>query len=302
MREFVLGSENLSPLVLDVLNPTPEDFIYLKSTFKIPDIFIDDCMDPEHLPKLEKSDSIVFVIVRAYDEQADPLDNDVQTMTRKLALFVGKDFLAAIHRKELPFLDKAFAEIKKCGEVPSLQVMMLDILSSAVETFYEPLERAENEIHRYENSILKNVGGRQDWAQIFNTKSRLMVIKRMLWHTQNTMQKFVPYSDANLSEYQDLKEEMESLQFFTDSLLDNLTNLLNIQISLASNSTNEVIRVLTLFSVVFMPLTFIVGIYGMNFKDMPELNSRYGYAGVWGVMIATAVALYLWFRHKGWLK
>jgi magnesium transporter len=98
-----------------------------------------------------------------------------------------------------------------------------------------------------------------------------------------------------------LKDEMLRLQTSTHQVTDNVTNLLNIYISLSSQRTNEVVRVLTVFSVFFMPLTFIVGVYGMNFDFMPELKWKYGYLYVMLFIVAIALGIYSWFKRKGWL-
>jgi magnesium transporter len=268
----------------------------------LPAVLLEDCMDPTHLPKLEKSEGVTMLLVRAYDERSDSREDGVQSMTRKLVLFIGEHFLVAVHRQELPFLTAALAEIRAQKEEVRLQLVMRDILLAAAETFHKPIESAENRIHEYEKKMLRTPNANHDWEDIFVTKSRLMVIKRMLWHILNSVQKFVPHTNANLSEFQDLRERLESLHFFADSLLDNLNSLLNIQISLASNGTNEVMRVLTIYSVVFMPLNLIVGIYGMNFEHMPELKSTYGYPAVLTLIVVTALSSFLWFRKKGWIK
>jgi magnesium transporter len=91
------------------------------------------------------------------------------------------------------------------------------------------------------------------------------------------------------------------LQTSTKHIIDNVGNLLNIYISLSSQRTNEVVRVLTLFSVFFMPLTFIAGIYGMNFDFMPELRWHYGYLSAMLFMTFVTVIIFWWFKRKGWL-
>ena len=302
MTDVILKGPDGRALFIDVSAPTPEDYALLRTNFKLPDQLLDDCMDPMHLPKVEKSNGATFIIVRSYDEASNPSEDSVQAMTRKIAMFIGEKFLISIHRKEQSFLNEVLNEYRGQSEAVHLPTLMLEILLAAVETYLRPLEDAEDKVHRFESSMLRNPNSRQDWEQVFITKSRLTVIKRMLWHILNSIEKFVPQSDANMPAYQELRERIHSLQFFTDSLLDTLNNLLNIQVSLASHSTNEVIRMLTLFSAFFMPLTFIVGIYGMNFEHMPELKSPYGYAFVWTVMMATALSIYLWFRRKGWIK
>ena len=115
-------------------------------------------------------------------------------------------------------------------------------------------------------------------------------------------QRFLPHSESNLPLWQEVKERVESQQFFVDSLLDDIESLLSVQISLASQSASEVMRILTIFSAFFMPLTFIVGVWGMNFRFMPELEWEHGYLLAWGVLVAATAAIYFWFRRKGWMK
>jgi magnesium transporter len=92
------------------------------------------------------------------------------------------------------------------------------------------------------------------------------------------------------------------MHFYADELVDDVNNLLSIQLALASHRTNEVVRVLTVFSVFFLPLTFIVGVYGMNFQYMPELHQRWGYPAVMLGMALVTFAIYVWFRRRGWLR
>jgi len=80
-----------------------------------------------------------------------------------------------------------------------------------------------------------------------------------------------------------------------------VTNLLNMQLALAAHRTNEVVQVLTISSAFFLPLTFIVGVYGMNFEHMPEITHPLGYPFVWIVMIAVSAAVWSWFRRRGWM-
>jgi magnesium transporter len=92
------------------------------------------------------------------------------------------------------------------------------------------------------------------------------------------------------------------MHFYADELVDDVNNLLSVQLALASHRTNEVVRVLTVFSVFFLPLTFIVGVYGMNFQFMPELRERWGYPSVLAGMAVVTLAIYVWFRRRGWLR
>lgn len=91
------------------------------------------------------------------------------------------------------------------------------------------------------------------------------------------------------------------MQTLYNQILESVNNLLNLTVSLAAQRTNDVMRVLTVFSVFFMPLTFIVGIYGMNFDFMPELRQKWGYPGVMILMAVVTGIIYTWFKRKKWL-
>lgn len=100
----------------------------------------------------------------------------------------------------------------------------------------------------------------------------------------------------------DLRERITSLSFLAESLDNDLDTLLGVQLSLAANRTSDVMRLLTLFSAVFLPITFIVGVYGMNFRYVPEIESRYGYFAVWGLIVVTVIAVVAWFRSRGFTR
>jgi magnesium transporter len=112
----------------------------------------------------------------------------------------------------------------------------------------------------------------------------------------------VPAAGRTATLFRDVQENAESYHFYADELLDDANTLLNVQLALASHRTSEVMRVLTVFSVFFLPLTFIVGIYGMNFDYMPELRRPWGYPAVMALMTVVTFAIYRWFRRNGWLR
>jgi magnesium transporter len=111
----------------------------------------------------------------------------------------------------------------------------------------------------------------------------------------------VPASGRTATLFRDVQENAESYHFFADELLDDANTLLSVQLAVASHRTSEVMRILTVFSVFFLPLTFIVGVYGMNFEHMPELRERWGYPVILALMVGVTLVIYRWFRRRGWL-
>ena len=105
----------------------------------------------------------------------------------------------------------------------------------------------------------------------------------------------------NQSAIQDLRDQHLKMLTLYNQVLEDVNNLMNMYLSFTAQKTNDVVKVLTIFSVFFMPLTFIVGIYGMNFEFMPELKTKWGYPVVILVMIAVTAVIFFWFKRKKWL-
>ena len=121
-------------------------------------------------------------------------------------------------------------------------------------------------------------------------RRQVTLCKRLLWRTVDVTQRMVPAAGRAATLFRDVQENAESYHFYADELLDDANTLLSVQLALASHRTSEVMRVLTVFSVFFLPLTFIVGVYGMNFDFMPELRERWGYPAVLGFMAMVTLA------------
>lgn len=289
------------PIWLDVTDPTPRELNELAERYRLHPTLVADCLEPMHLPKHEQSGDVTFLIVRAFDAYAPGNDTSVQALTRKLAVFLGNRFLITARRRDQGFLDPILSKYREAPGPVYLLNVMLEVLLAAVETYQAPLEAAEEQIHAFESAILTDNRDKAHWESIFRTQARLTVIKRMLWHTLNAVQRFVPRSERSLPLCQDLREHIESLLFFADSLLEDLRNLLAVQLSLAANDTNDVMRTLAMYSVVFLPLSFIAGVYGMNFEVIPELSLPFGYYGVWVLFAGIAIAIWRWFRRKRWI-
>jgi magnesium transporter len=231
-------------------------------------------------------------------------------LTRKVAIFYGTDFLITIHRTEQPFLTEIIEEYRSTAPPDGmaerrkgfLPRLLIEIVNGAIGTYQKPLEDAESAIDKFEATLF----GEHEFAgllrRIYLVKRRVTLMRRMLSHSLDAVKKLVPGSEPTAPLYQDLRENAESMHFYADELLEDVNNLLSIQLALASHRTNEVVRVLTVFSVFFLPLTFIVGIYGMNFQYMPELRERWGYPAVLAAMGFVTLVIGLWFRRRGWLR
>jgi magnesium transporter len=300
---------------LDVVDPTREELSELVADYGLHPLSVNDCLDPEHLPKYEVFESHSFVILRAVDADAPRTADTVQAFTRKIAVFAGPGFIITIHRKDQPWLT-ALRE-RGLGAVPlkhatrpdGIQIHLLtQLFNAALDTYQRPLEEIEQTLDQLDTKVFE--GGvqtgevfRADLREIHRLKRRVTLCKRLLWRTVDVTQRMVPAATGKASALlRDVQENAESYHFYADELLDDANTLLTVQLALASHRTSEVMRVLTVFSVFFLPLTFIVGVYGMNFRFMPELRERWGYPAVLLAMGLVTFAIYRWFRLRGWLR
>jgi len=288
---------------IDATDPSREELDDLVRRYGLHETSVQDSLEPEHLPKYERIGGVTFVIVRAFDERAEHGAESTRELTRKLAIFAGDGFVLTIHRKEQAYLNEAkkqLGEALPAGEPAASLVPLL--VSAAVDSYWPTLDASEEAVGTHEAKVFAHRDITHVVREVYLIKRRVTVIRWMARHTLDVIQRLKASSDRAAPLLQDARENAESLYFGADELLEDVNSLINMQLSLAAHETNHVMRVLTLFSVFFMPLTFIVGVYGMNFEHMPELTWRYGYGGVLLVMLATTAGIYYWFRRKGWLR
>jgi magnesium transporter len=304
MRQIVLETPHFK--WLDVSGPSPEELEALAGEYGIHPLSVQDCLDPEHLPKFERIGAITFMILRAYDEAA-PADADtVHELTRKVALFFNNQILVTVHRAEQGFLEELKRQPARPGarSEPACALQVLAIANGVIDSFWKPLEDAENRISLIEERQVRPRDRSLFVHEVFHLKRRINAIRSTTRHTLETVRKLGAASEDQpmpSPRLTDLRENAESLYFATDELLEDANSLIGLTLAAADHETNQVMRVLTVFSAFFLPLTFIVGVYGMNFDVMPELRWRFGYPLVLGAMAACSLGIYLWFRSKDWL-
>jgi magnesium transporter len=292
---------------VDVVDPSPSELTEIAQLYGLHATSVRDCLDPEHLPKYERFSDHSFIIIRVFDVESAPDCATVHEMTRKVAIFAGSAFIVTIHRKALPFLTAVMEAWKSSdpadgGSERSSQRLVLDLIDKGLDTYEPPLERIEVGLDEIEAALFENRHDTDDLLSLYVLRRRATLVKRMLWRSLETIKQWGNPADAPSPHYQDVRETTEALHFYADELVESVTNLTNLQLALGSLKTNQVMRILTVFSAFFLPLTFIVGVYGMNFDLMPELRSPLGYPMVLGFMAFVTLAIFLWFRKRGWLK
>ena len=178
--------------------------------------------------------------------------------------------------------------------------MVTKIIWQALETFDDPAERLSEQVDFYENQIiLKRTNNDQVEALYFIKRQASVSIKVLLLMLEPL--NHIRTEPKDEAELQDVRDQHLKIQTLYSQILEDVNNLMNLYVSFSAQKTNDVMKILTIFSVFFMPLTFIVGIYGMNFDFMPELSKKWGYPAVLIIMVIITITIYQWFKRKRWL-
>lgn len=290
-----------SPFVwVDLVDPTSTEMAEVASRYGLHPAAVRDFLNQPHLPKFERLPGQQLLVLRAYDEVAKRGDT-IQAMTRRLVVLMMEGALITVHRREQPFFVEVAAQVA-AGPALRPEQLALALCAGAVRSFDEPLKESEDKLDQIEAALFSRKVPHLGVKQVYGLKRRCAVIKRTLARTTTALGPLKEQARDDQGLLADVVEEADRLHTWADELLESATHLMNLEINLASQRTNEVMRVLTVFSAFFLPLTFIAGVYGMNFKWMPGLEHRLGLPLLIAAMALTALGIWAWFRRKGWLR
>jgi len=284
---------------VDLHDPDQTSLKSLSAEFGIHESSLEDCMEPYHLPKYESHPDYTFIIIRVLDPERKNLTSDITQLTRKVAIFIGKDFIITIHRAKLDFIESlrtSYSATTIQSKIdPKIQVC-IEILNLGLNSFDPLIDESIAYINTLEQESKVNL------KKIFKLRAQASSVKRLLRLSHDVCVKFSSHLDGSAKTMaQDLRDDVENSLFFAEDLNENILHFINLQLSIQSQRTNETMRIMAIFSAFFMPITFIVGLYGMNFKTMPEIEWTYGYPFSLALMFASTIAVFIWFKKNKWL-
>lgn len=282
----------------DIMNPQQEDFYTLSDKFNIPPLLMQDTLKPEHLPKYELSENGHFLMMRSFDIYSEADATTIQELTRKIALFITPTCLVSIHRVKFEYLE----EIKKLSSNFGGESLVYQIIISVIRSYEHPILKLQEMFDEFEEEILAKKMETLDTEKIYQFRRKLFVIKRILNKTQDALYRSKNFWIETPSRLQDLKENIDQIYFQVDDISDNFEHLFQIHISLNDQKANEIMKILTVFSTVLLPLNFMASFYGMNFEFLPGLHSPHAFGLLTIIMLAIALTGIIYFVKKGWFR
>jgi len=284
---------------IDLVDPNQDSLKELANQFQLHQYPIQDILQPEHLPKFEQLDNMLFVIARYYDNESKPNSNNLTEVSRKMALFYRDDLIITIHRK--PF--EGITQLTQQQQLSSSFEVLCKVLKTCFNSYEMPNQKLDEEIDFYENRIFLKKRIPDLLKNLYLIKRQLYLFRKISNLTEEIIYKLEAKAQTGINKpiFQDLKDYYTKVDTQIESNYDDIQNLLTIYLAISSQKTNEVMRTLTVFTAFFLPITFIAGVYGMNFKVMPELTKEWGYPLVLILMVSITIIIYSWFKRKGWI-
>lgn len=285
---------------IDMIGPERNELQETARQYGLLEQSVQDSLQPDHLPKYERLKHYTFSILRLYASDNDLEADTVQELSNKVAIFINEHYIITIHRKEWPALERINRDLVQTGECETPLHVYIEIVRATLQSFEEPARKLTQAMEYYEEHVFLKNKKRPILKGLYFLKRKVAVIQRILLLSYDIIDQVDPEENSN-AYTRDVRDLYVKQQSIFDSLSENTNNLLNIYFNISAQKTNETIRILTIFSVFFLPLTFIVGIYGMNFEFMPELKWKLGYPGVYIIMAIVTISIYAWFKRKNWL-
>jgi magnesium transporter len=269
------------------------------------DLVLEDILNTELRPKIEFSDTYVLVSLKmlSYDSDSDEIEAEQVSMVlgHGYVLSFQEDRVGDVFDPIRNRIRTAAGKIRRAGA----DYLLYSLLDVIVDNYFLVLEKVGEQVEELEEEITHNPD-RENLSAIYALKRELIYMRKAIWPLREIVSTLVREENSLIRKdthkyLRDVYDHTIQVIDTTESYRDVTASLLDLYMSGVSNRTNDTMKVLTIISTIFMPLTFIAGIYGMNFDFIPELKWRYGYFAVIGVMFIICLVMLYWFRRKRWI-
>ena len=287
-----LGSETVLKQVGEIFNLHP--------------LLLEDVVNVPQRPKLEDYNNQLLVISQMVRLKEDESGFD----TEQVSFVLGKRYLLSFQEEELQDcfeivrdrIRTSQGRVRKSG-ADYLTYLLLDTI---IDGYFPVVEHYEDRIEALEDVIISNPD-RDTMQEIYDVRRELLALRRLIWPMRNVLNLLMRDHHGIVSDevqiyFRDSYDHVIQILEIIEAYRELAASLMDVYMSTMGNKLNEIMKFLTVISTIFIPLTFIVGVYGMNFENMPELKGEWSYFLVWLVMLAVAGGLIFYFWRKGWFK
>ncbi|HLI91494.1 MAG TPA: magnesium/cobalt transporter CorA [Ktedonobacteraceae bacterium] len=290
---------------LDMDNPTELELSAISDTFHLHPLAVEDATMEHQRPKVEDYEQFYFVVF--YSVKLDSTSHELYIS--EVDMFLGKNYLITVHYKPLPDLEEA--EHRWMRNVKRLEwgigVLLYSLLDTIVDQYFPVVDALVDEAETLEDRMFAGTVRRSAiTSDLLELKKRFLALRRVVTPERDVLNVLTnrdnPMFDEHVVVYfRDVYDHITRLADTLDLYRDQLSTVMDANLSIVSNELNAVMRTLTVASIILMVDSLIAGIYGMNFVNIPELHLQYGYYGALLLMLILAILLIFLFRRLRWL-
>lgn len=281
-----------------------KDIEQLGTHYGIHPLTLEDIVDTTQRPKIDEYDTYFFVVFKMLY-----FNQDLNLNFEQVSMVVGEDYVLTFQESDVDVFDDLRERISNSkGRIRSQGIgyLMYAILDAVVDNYLNITDSFGNRIEDLETLIFKEESNKSTATQIQEIKHQILKIRRAILPFREVVNRLEKVDSGIIepktkSYLRDLYDHIVQVTENIDLYREMVWSMMDMYMSLISNKMNEVMKVLTIISTIFIPLSFIVGVYGMNFKNMPELEYQYGYYVIWIIMIVVFIMMLIYFRRKKWL-
>jgi magnesium transporter len=294
-----LMDSNIKWFWVDFDTPTDDEFKLLDSYFHFHPLAIEDCMHILQRPKVDHFEDTHFFVTHSIHQDT--------LMAEEIDFFLGPRGIVTLHLSASPEIDEAWRRIQD----PSIRTfkdhnyVAYLIMDKLVDNYFPTLYSIEDQLNELEVEGERYVDIQKVTAEVYDIRADLLRLRRTVIPMRDLLYRLIssdkiPGVKHQHAYFTDIHDHLLKLTEMIESNREMTADLRDSYDSLRSNRMNAIMKTLTVITTIFMPLTFIAGVYGMNFANMPELKWQWGYFVVIGVMLSLGIGMYLWFKRKGW--
>jgi magnesium transporter len=272
----------------------------LASVFNFQPHALEDCETRRHHPKIDDYGDYLFIVTHG----VHPESSAREFRTRQLSFFVGRNFIVTYHKEKSRSVEQALEAARKNPRVMAGGPgwILYEILDVQVDLYLPVMDNFQKRVDAIEAACFA-AATRELLRDVFDLRRALVRLRRFAGHQREILlrlsrREFPIIAERTALNLRDVFDHVVRIVDLADTYRELVAVALEAHLSIVANRTNEIVRVLTVITTLFIPLTFIAGIYGMNF-DMPEFHWKRGYLFAYVLMAAVAVGMYFFFRRRG---
>jgi len=276
----------------------------LGNCFDIHPLVLEDILNTDQRPKMEDYEKYIFLVLKMLlvDDKTNMIHSE------QISIILGQNFVISFQEAIGDVFDTIRERIRKGkGRIRKLDsdYLAYALIDAIVDNYFVILEKLGEKVESMEEDLVSNPTP-EILQHIYNLKREIIYLKKSVWPLREVINGLLReesklIKDSTNIYLRDLYDHTIQVIDTIESYRDMVSSMLDIYMSSVSNKMNEVMKVLTIFAAIFIPLTFIAGIYGMNFQHMPELSLPWAYPAIWIVIITVGVSLLAYFKHKKWI-